>query len=60
VGGGGEARWTGRRREEEEENFWFGTFAMLFVPLGVLLVMKTLEDEWHVIAKSLHKFSYRF
>jgi len=25
--------------------FWFGTFAMLLVPLGVLFVMKTLEDE---------------
>ena len=25
--------------------FWFGTFAMLLVPLGVFFVMKTLEDE---------------
>ena len=25
--------------------FWFGTFAMLLAPLGVLFVMKTLEDE---------------
>jgi len=26
--------------------FWFGTFVMLLAPLGVLFVMKTLEDEW--------------
>ena len=26
--------------------FWFGTFGMLFAPLGMLLVMKTLEDGW--------------
>ena len=26
--------------------FWFGTFAMLLVPLGMLFVMKTLKDEW--------------
>jgi len=25
--------------------FWFGTFAMLLAPLGVLFVMKTLEDK---------------
>jgi len=25
--------------------FWFGTFAMLLAPLGVLFVIKTLEDE---------------
>ena len=26
--------------------FWFGSFAMLFLaPLGVLIVIKTLEDE---------------
>ena len=25
--------------------FWFGTFAMLLAPMGVLFVMKTLEDE---------------
>jgi len=24
----------------------------LFVPLGVLLVMKTLEDEWYVVIKA--------
>ena len=28
--------------------FWFGTFTMLFAPLGVLFVMKTLEDEQYV------------
>lgn len=27
-------------------NFWFGTLAMLFTPLGDLLVTKTLKDEW--------------
>jgi len=25
--------------------FWFGTFAMLFSAMGVLFVVKTLEDE---------------
>ena len=25
--------------------FWFGTFAMFLAPLGMLFVMKTLEDE---------------
>ena len=40
--------------EEEDDNdddddfghlatFWFGTFAMLFAPVGVLFVMKTLK-----------------
>ena len=41
--------WTSPSEEEEEEEedfgrlvtFWFGTFA----PLGMLFVMKTLEDE---------------
>ena len=28
--------------------FWFDTYAMLFSPLGVLLVIKTLEDEWSI------------
>jgi len=27
-------------------SFCFNTFSMLFSPLGVLFVMKTLEDEW--------------
>ena len=39
--------------EEEEERkhfgrmatFWFGTFAMLLAPLGVLFIMKTLDNE---------------
>jgi len=26
--------------------FWFGTFAIVFSALGVLVVMKTLENEW--------------
>jgi len=29
--------------------FWFGTFTMLFVPLGVLFTMKTLEDERYIV-----------
>jgi len=29
--------------------FCFGTFAMPFVPLGVLLVMKTLKHEWYMV-----------
>jgi len=29
--------------------FWFGTFAMLFVPLGMLFVMKTLEDDRYIV-----------
>jgi len=38
--------------EEKEDNFGclvtfgFSTFMMLFVPLGVLYFMKTLENEW--------------
>ena len=32
--------------------FWFNTVTMLFVPLGVLLVMK---DEWYVAIKA-YKF----
>ena len=39
-----------KKRKEKHfgclETFWFGTFAMLLAPLGVLFVMKTLEDEW--------------
>jgi len=31
--------------------FWFVTFVMLFMPLGVLLVMKTLEDDCYVVIK---------
>ena len=27
-------------------------FGTLIMPLGVLLVMKTLEDEWHVVIKA--------
>jgi len=36
--------------------FRFGTFAMLFVPLGVLLVMRTLEDERYTVIKA-YKFT---
>ena len=39
--------------------FWFGTFAMLwyfcdpfFVPLGVLFIMKTPEDEQSIVIKA--------
>jgi len=47
--------WTSPSEEEQEfkekhfgclATFWFGTFAMLLVPLGVLFIMKTLKDEW--------------
>jgi len=40
-----------KKRKKEKHfgclaTFWFGTFAMLFLaPLGVLFVIKTLEDE---------------
>jgi len=51
--------------EEEEERkavwrlFWFGTFAMVFTPLGVLLVTKTLKDEWYIVTKA-YKFTVSF
>jgi len=32
--------------------FWFGTFAMSFALLGVLLVMRTLKDELYVVIKA--------
>ena len=33
--------------------FWFGTFAMFtFALLGVLFIMKTLEDEWYIVIKN--------
>jgi len=40
-----------KRKKKKEKHFGhlvtfcFGTFAMLFVPLGVFFVMKTLENE---------------
>jgi len=41
------------KKENILASFWFDTSAMLFVPLGVLLVMmKTLEDECYVIMKA--------
>ena len=49
--------WRKRRRKKEKHfgrsvTFWFGTFAMLFVPLGMLLM---IEDEWYLVIKA-----YRF
>ena len=48
--------WTNPSEEDNEDEerkhfdrlatFRFGTFVMFFMPLGVLLVMKTLENEW--------------
>ena len=29
--------------------FWFGTFAMLYAPLRLLLAIRTLEDGWYVV-----------
>ena len=29
--------------------FWFGTFVMLFAPMGVLFVIKALEDERYIV-----------
>jgi len=37
----------GRKKEEEEE----GTF-VICTPLGVLLGMKTLKEEWHIDIKA--------
>ena len=39
-----------KKKKEEKHfgclvTFWFGTFAMFLAPLGMLFVMKTLEDE---------------
>jgi len=48
--------------EEEEEDFghlatfWFGTSAMLLALLGVLLVMKTVEDEQYGVITA-YKFA---
>jgi len=36
--------------------FWFGIFAMLFAPLGMLFIMKTLEDKQYVVIKA-YKFT---
>ena len=36
--------------------FWFGTYAMHFH--GVLQVMKTLEEDWYVVAKFTFVLSY--
>ena len=38
--------------EEKKNTFWFNTFVMLFAPLGVLLIMKTLEDEWYIVIRA--------
>jgi len=45
--------WDGKKKKKKKKEkhfgllvtYWFGIFAMLFAPLGVLFVMKTLEDE---------------
>ena len=46
------------RRKKERKTFlavwWLSGLALLwcfFVPLGILLVMKTLEDEWYIVIK---------
>ena len=33
-------------------NFLFLYFSMLFVPLGILFIMKALEDERHIVMKT--------
>ena len=46
------ARLKKKKKKKKEKHFgrlatfWFGTFAMVLAPLGVLFVRKTLEDEW--------------
>jgi len=40
-----------KKKKKEKKNcrlatFWFGTLRCFLAPLGVLFVMKTLEDEW--------------
>jgi len=49
-----------KKKKEERKPFghWrlSGTFVMLFVPLGMLLVMKTFKDEWFIVIKA-YKFT---
>ena len=46
--------------DDERKTFWqFGDFLVqyfhdVFTSLGVLLVMKTLKDEWYVVIKVYH------
>ena len=37
-------------------SLWFSTFMCLYVPVGVLLIMGTLEDEWYIVTKP-YKFT---
>ena len=39
---------------------WFGTFAMFSCAAVVLLVVKTLEDEWYVVIKAYKLTVLRF
>lgn len=45
-------------KKEEEKQFWlFDNFLVqyfheLFVPLGILLALETLEDEWCIVVKA--------
>ena len=47
------------KKEEEEKQFWlFDNFLVqyfyeLFVPLGIVLALETLEDEWCIVVKAL-------
>jgi len=48
-----------KKKEEERKNIWpvvrvLGLVLLrcFLVPLGVMLVMKTLEDEWYVVIKA--------
>ena len=36
--------------------FWFSIFTMLFTPLSMLIIMKTLEGEWYIVIKA-YKFT---
>jgi len=50
----GDSDGDGDDEEDDEDDFgcclatfWFGTFVILLTPRGMLLVMRTLEDEWY-------------
>jgi len=34
-----------KKKKKKKRTFWFGTLMMLLAPLGVLFIMKILEDE---------------
>jgi len=36
--------------------FWFGTVPVFLMPQGVLLVTKTLEDEWYTVIKAVRYY----